>query len=616
MRTQMKSYSWMLAAILCGCFVVCAVAGKLSIVRAQAQTPSNTSATGSATQTSTTQTSASAPEMNMHDSPVTLQTQVNLVPVRVVVRDQQGRAVSNLSRDDFRLLEDGKPQDISHFAVETLASLTEEVVRPTAAGLKPGETAPTPAFLPPSRFVALLFDDVHTNLDDLMRARNAASRYIDSSLAPTDRAAIFTISGQNQADFTDDRDKLHAALRQILPRSMTAAAAMDDECPPMEFYEADAILNQHDSQAEAVATSDALACLSTGAQSPQGPSPADIQHAEEVAQTTARGVFERGDVDTQNSFRRLRELTQRLEALPGQRTIVLISPGFIYPTHEFELSEILDGAIRANVFISTLDARGLWVPELGSGDISKPMSSVNPQNSGFRTFYRVTGDSRQIDLLIELANATGGSHFENNNDLDAGLREVASPPEAYYMLGFTPQNLKFDGRFHSLSVKLVTKQGYTVQSRRGFYAPKHGATPADTAAQDIEEAVFSQEEQHGLPVTLQTQFYKTTAMDATLAVLAHVDLAHVQFNKLDGRNQDDLTVVAALFDRNGNFVTGTQKMVEMKLRDATLDQLSQSGITVRTNFAVKPGDYVVRLVVRDSKAALVSAENGVVEIPY
>jgi hypothetical protein len=54
----------------------------------------------------------------------------------------------------------------------------------------------------------------------------------------------------------------------------------------------------------------------------------------------------------------------------------------------------------------------------------------------------------------------------------------------------------------------------------------------------------------------------------------------------------------------------------MRLRDTTLERLSHTGVTVKTSFDVKPGGYLVRLVVRDSQAAQLSAENGVVEIPY
>jgi hypothetical protein len=76
-----------------------------------------------------------------------------------------------------------------------------------------------------------------------------------------------------------------------------------------------------------------------------------------------------------------------------------------------------------------------------------------------------------------------------------------------------------------------------------------------------------------------------------------------------------LAVVAALFDRNGNFIAGNQETVELRLKDATLEKLTQTGMTVKIGFDVKPGGYIVRLVVRDSKAAVLSAKNGVIEIP-
>jgi hypothetical protein len=69
-----------------------------------------------------------------------------------------------------------------------------------------------------------------------------------------------------------------------------------------------------------------------------------------------------------------------------------------------------------------------------------------------------------------------------------------------------------------------------------------------------------------------------------------------------------------LFDRNGNYITGMTKNLEMKLKDETLARLP-SGITVKTNFDVKPGTYVVRLVVRDSEGQAMAAQNGAVEIP-
>ncbi len=143
---------------------------------------------------------------------------------------------------------------------------------------------------------------------------------------------------------------------------------------------------------------------------------------------------------------------------------------------------------------------------------------------------------------------------------------------------------------------------------------RKGDAEADAKA-DIQDAVFSRDEMHDIPVDLQTQFFKAGADSAKLTIVAKVDLRRLRFKKLDGRNDDNLTVVSVLFDRNGNYVTGMSKNVEMRLRDETLARLS-AGITVKTNFDVKPGTYVVRLVVRDSEGQAMAAQNGAVEIPF
>jgi hypothetical protein len=126
--------------------------------------------------------------------------------------------------------------------------------------------------------------------------------------------------------------------------------------------------------------------------------------------------------------------------------------------------------------------------------------------------------------------------------------------------------------------------------------------------------MFSQEELHNLPVKLHTQFFKAGEQDAKLVVLAHVDVRLLHFRKAEGRNNDVLTCVSALFNRNGGFLQGTEKTVTMHLKDETLEHKLGSGITLKTSFDVKPGSYLVRLVVRDAEGQLMSAENGTVEI--
>jgi hypothetical protein len=154
-----------------------------------------------------------------------------------------------------------------------------------------------------------------------------------------------------------------------------------------------------------------------------------------------------------------------------------------------------------------------------------------------------------------------------------------------------------------------------MQARRGYYAPKHAINEEEQAKQEIREAVFSREEVQEFPITLQTQFFKTTADTAKLSILAHIDIKNLQFQKVQGRNNDKLTIVSGLFDRNGNMVTAIVKYVELRLKEETLAQRLAAGIGLKTSFDVQPGRYVLRVVVRDSQGQMMSARNGIVDIP-
>ncbi|MGA9890466.1 MAG: VWA domain-containing protein, partial [Candidatus Acidiferrales bacterium] len=554
-----------------------------------------------------------------------------------VVHDASGHAVENLHKEDFQVKQDGKIQFVTHFSVETPASAASQVARGEAIALPPdstsyaisGSSSPDAAasgkatdgkLALPTRFVALLFDDSHLEVGDLSRAKIAALKFIDTSVKPSERLAIFNISGRSQVDFTDDHEKIRAAIKTLIANPVGAYdPKTEHDCLQITYYQADLIQNKNDQQALAAATADALACAegapSARAPNAQAQTQALEQQAASLVASTVPLVLQAGDINTQYSVRRLQEVVRRVSALPGQRSIVLISPGFLTSTYEYEVSQLIDKANHSNVFINTLDARGLYTVD-PLGDITQDVPvRANPATSALSLQYRLDEQRVQSEVLSDLAYSTGGFYFRNNNDLDAGFRTTAAEPEVSYLLAIVPDNLKNDGKFHTLSVKLTTKEKYTVQARRGFFAPKRGQTPEEMAKQDIEDALFSQEEQEGFPIQLHLQYYKVDEMNAKLSVLAHVDLTKLHFEKAEGRNWDDLTIVAGLFDRNGNFISGEQKTLEMRLKDTTLEKLDQTGVTLKTNFDVKPGGYMVRLVVRDSKAAQLSARNGVVEIP-
>src|SRR5205085_5520486 len=454
------------------------------------------------------------------------------------------------------------------------------------------------------RFVSMVFDDVHMSMEDAVFVRDSATRFF-GALAPSDRVAMYTTSGQLNQEFTDDHSLLAKALLGIVPRSLTQHTSSD--CPDMTYYEADLIANKNDLQALAVAAEETLQCAFNGDTRMQAA-------AQAQAQAAAQRAVSEGDNETQYGYRHLDEIVRRMTSLPGQRILVLVSPGFILSTLQYEASDLVDRATRANIIINTIDARGLYAPDM-LGDLANPPRDT-VRTSGYKASYRVAAQSAQEDVLAELADGTGGTFYHNRNDVDEAMREAGAAPDVSYVLGFSPQNLKFDGRFHSLKVALTTKEKFNIRARHGYFAPRSAADPAQVTKEEIQEALFSQEEIHDIPVDLQTQYFKKDAAEARLAVLTHLDVKGVHFRKDAGRNNDQLTIVTGIFDENGQFVTGVQKVVDMKLRDTTYERLTRSGLIVKSSFDVKPGTYMVRLVVRDAEGAQMAARNGAVVIPF
>jgi VWFA-related protein len=183
-----------------------------------------------------------------------------------------------------------------------------------------------------------------------------------------------------------------------------------------------------------------------------------------MAQSAAREKIGIGRTETQASLRILKDLVQGMAKAPGERTIVVVSPGFFVAEDPVQ-GDVIDGAVRANITINALDPRGLT-----------PTTDITQQGapSASTFMYKSLSDTQESAVLAELADATGGVFFHNNNDVDEGFRRTAATAEYSYVLAFSPQDMKFDGHLHKLKVSLTNQSHLTVQARKGYYAPKGG----------------------------------------------------------------------------------------------------------------------------------------------
>jgi VWFA-related protein len=447
-----------------------------------------------------------------------------------------------------------------------------------------------------------------------------------ATLQPTDRAGVFTTSNRTAQDFTQDRAQLQAALLKVMPQGQ-AGRSSASRCPDLTYYQADMILRSMsggDSNpsiiynprqpSDAGTSNPALgAAVMEEKKCFPGEDNMSQQQLELVARSAAHTVLQAGEQEARTALITLRELTRRMAALPGQRAVILVSPGF-YLTDAigFEQGDTIDRAIRSNVIVSVLDARGLNLQGV-LPDIDK--KTIDPTADRLKAQLARQEAILDTATMAALADGTGGTFVQGTNDFADGFRRLATAPEYRYLLGFTPQSLKLDGTFHELKVRLARGEKLNVQARRGYFAPKHSEDAMQTGKQEIEDAVFSRDEIRDLPAELKTQVEKTGEAGGTLTVVASVDMKQVHFRKVEGRNRNDLTMVSALFDDNGNYVAGFQKVFELRLLDATMQKLATSpAVGLKMSFDVKPGNYQLRLVVRDAEGQQITALNGAVEV--
>lgn len=201
-----------------------------------------------------------------------------------------------------------------------------------------------------------MFDDLNVEFGDLVNVKKAAAAYIADGLQSSDRAAVYSISGQTALDFTDDKTKLQEAVSKLKARPMYQHVGR--QCPDISYYMADLIVNKNDQQALQAATQETLACMLMSTN--------QVSVAQQSAQSAARQELTVGEQGTRVTLAAIKSVIRRMATKPGQRLVVLASPGFLARTGEAtnDKAQILDLAASMNVIISSLNARGLFTTEM------------------------------------------------------------------------------------------------------------------------------------------------------------------------------------------------------------------------------------------------------------
>jgi VWFA-related protein len=523
-------------------------------------------------------------------SQFTLRMESNLVEVGVAVRDRRGRAIGGLGKDDFEIEDAGRKREITAFSIETFDPIGSGAAKPPA----PRAAEPIPENKEPRlRFVALLFDDFSMPFSQQVYVKAAARRFLRECLAQGDRVGLFTTSGRQIVPFTSDTAKLAAAVDRYSSFPRTPSGGI---CPKLTPYDAYVIANKLDFETYQIKTAEMEQCFAqkrsvttihpgkAGSWPFPGTSPVMMQAEamwQQIRDTSARALDTMG------------KLVDYMRQLPGTRMIMMASSGFLTGSLEREQEKVVSHALRSEVVINALDAKGLYTeepPELSRG--ADPRSLMYMMSLGSRE------NDYSNDVMAFLTRSTGGLFFDNNNDLDLGFRELGMVPEVSYLLGFSPEESP-DGKYHDIRVRIKSPNQYLIQARPGYWAfPKQQESPIQERR--IDRAVMGSDTLSELPARITSAASKTGSGDPALDAVLHLDAGQFHFLEKDSVRTQRLVFIAALFDNAGNFVAGKEAEIRFALKESTYKSMIETGVDMSLTLEAPPGTYRLRGVVQDA----------------
>src|ERR1700722_11709650 len=313
--------------------------------------------------------------------------------------------------------------------------------------------------------------------------------------------------------------------------------------------------------------------------------------------------------------------------MPGQRNVILVSPGFLAQPVQYQLDRVIDRALRSQVVINSLDPKGLAIL-VRSGDVS---TGYNPSNGEAQRASRAVDSNREFAVTGVLAGGAGGAGgrcLHNRKELQGGCGRLDR--SGAYILTFAPTELKTNGTYHALKVSLAGEaKGFSVQARRGYFAPNgdapvgtaaaaaaSGDDPAERAQHDqIQQQILSKVDVAQLPVGVRNSVAEQPDHTQVVTVSAHLDTRALQFQQEGDHNVNGITFVVAVFDGKDKLVEAQQRHMNINALDAQLPNLFTRGLDVAFTFKLAAGTYRLRAVVMDSVQHLVGAKSESVTVP-
>ncbi len=495
-------------------------------------------------------------------STFTLKVNSDLVLTNVVVRDKKtGQVVKGLTEKDFTVTEDGKPQHISSFDFENVdeaAALNEATINASAPngvfGAKTGTA--TQEELRNHRLIVMFFDITSMQPDDLDRAQDAARNYINKQMHPADLVAVVSLDAtlSLDQDFTASKDLL---LKAVNSYSGTQGAGYG------------------------------LGATSTSNQV-------------EDASSFTPDESEYNDINTDRELFALEDISKSLAYLNEKKSLLYFSGGIQRDgiENQASLHAAVNASVRANVSIYSVDARGLQaISPLGDATTGN-LRGANSFN-GAALQNNLDSNFNTQEVMATLSSDTGGKAFFDSNDFSPAFDRIQHDTSAYYVIGYHSTDLRRDGRYRRLSIK-IDRGDVKLEYRPGYYAPAdYQHATKDERERQLEEELASDLPATDMAVYMQALYFRTGDNRFFVPISLVVPGSQIPFVKGGDRDKATLDIIGQVRDTNGRDIGDVRDTVKLAVDQS--QQVRQKNVQYTTGFSLPVGKYHVKFVVRENE---------------
>ncbi|MFN7922438.1 MAG: VWA domain-containing protein [Bryobacteraceae bacterium] len=508
-------------------------------------------------------------------------TSTNLVLVTAFARDKQGKPMTGLKKEDFILLENGKPQTISVFDFQnieaTVAAPAQVAVveRPVTPEKVAPEPTPKEQYRD-HRLLVLFFDWTSLPAADQVRAKEAAEKFVREQMTPADLVSIVTFSSKLKVEqeFTSDKDLLLELIHRFQSGVMSELAATNTDDPD---------------------TSDDAAF---------------------AADDTEFNIF-----NTDRKLSALEDMARRLGALPEKKALIYFSSGVSRTgaQNESQMRATINAAVRANVSFYPVDVRGLSAEPPGGGAASAGGRGTGIFSGQTQTRQRDNAMQTQ-DTLTSLASDTGGKALLDDNDITTGIRQAQQDMQSYYVLGYYSSDGRRDGQFRRVEVKFApqvqARLGGKLDYRNGYYAEKDfKAFNSFDKERQLEDAITLGDPVTDLRLALEVNWFRLAKDRYFVPVAVKIPGSAIPLAKKGGAETTQFDFIGQVRNARGSVLATVRDGIKIQLRDKNAGKLGSASLVYDTGFTLAPGSYKIRMLVRENQTGQMGTFESAFTIP-